>query len=1037
MPPDRLLCPPHPADAALLLQAVALPLLQLGADAQVLWASAAAATALGAQPGQPLGALWVDPIAASGLCAGAAAELDLQAAHGAQPWFRTHSQPLPGGGWLLTLQPADALRAAQAEVQRQAEWLELAGDFGRLGLWERNVRTLNGHWDREARRFWGLDAEQLTPDFEAAIQSIAAADREAVRSTFQSSLKQAGRYAMRYRVRARDGTLRRIHSQWLVKNGADGAPERVLGLMMDDSEPYALAQSTSELESQLALAADMGGISIWRHDLASGRTHYSLQGWRSLGLMPRPEGLSLDEVRAMIHPDDLARVQASASQALASSQPVDVDARYRHADGSWRPQLLRRTVLRDDAGTAIALLGVALDVTERLEARRHADDMTRRFETVTRAAGIGHWIIEPGQTHAVWSDQLRVIYGLAPAAPVPSLGEWLQRFIHPDDRDRLKQTARVWLQGGSQRIDMSFRAIRGDGEVRQLFTHSHLEAGAAGPLVFGVVIDLTEQRRSEWALKSAEQRVALATRGAGLGTWEQDPISGDVHWDAQMWRLRGHAPQPSPMTEEQRAACVHPDDRERAVQQIQQAVADGGAFDHEFRVVWPDGQVRWLASRSAELPDPQGGLRRRIGVNWDVTDSRTAAAVRHERELALRESASKSKFLARISHELRTPLNAVLGFSQLLLTDEVGTDASSSARRRRLDHIRAAGQHLLTLINDVLELSGLDGGELPIALQSVCLQTVVAQTLPLLGPQQQQVQLAFGDLAHHVMADATRLSQVLLNLLSNAVKYNRVAGSVSIEARREGASVVLRVTDTGRGLSAEQLQQVFEPFNRLGAQGEAIEGTGIGLAIVKSLMARMGGSVRVDSQVDVGSVFELRLAAAPVPVPVPVPVPAPAPAPAPVPAALGAAREGAADEAPAALAETAAGVRRTVLYIEDNPVNALILSELMARRRDLSLHLAVDGASGVSRARALRPDLILLDMQLPDFDGYEVLRRLRLEPLTAGIPCIALSANAMPEDIQRARRAGVADYWTKPLDFGAFLASLDLLFGQAPVTSSP
>ena len=130
-------------------------------------------------------------------------------------------------------------------------------------------------------------------------------------------------------------------------------------------------------------------------------------------------------------------------------------------------------------------------------------------------------------------------------------------------------------------------------------------------------------------------------------------------------------------------------------------------------------------------------------------------------------------------------------------------------------------------------------------------------------------------------------------------------------------------------------------------------------------------------------------------------------------------------------------MRRTVLYIEDNPVNALILSELMARRRDLSLHLAVDGASGVSRARALRPDLILLDMQLPDFDGYEVLRRLRLEPLTAGIPCIALSANAMPEDIQRARRAGVADYWTKPLDFGAFLASLDLLFGQAPVTSSP
>ena len=1008
------------SDAELLLLAVAVPLLQLDADGLVRWANEAAVQSLGLLPGEPFASVWADAAAAQGLCGTAPASAELESADAAAAAFKVHSRPLAGGGWMLTLQALSVQRAAQAVAQDQSELLDLARSFGRIGVWERNVRTLKGKWDRETWQLWGLDPQQPAPAFEDALQRIVESDRRALSAQFKQSLQRAGRYSARYRLQADDGTLRRIHSQWLVKNGSDGRPERVLGLLMNDSEAYALAQSTSELESQLALAVELGDIALWRHDLSTERLHCSLQGWRSLSMEPRPEGLSLDEVSALIHPDDLPRVLASATAALNSSHPVDVEARYRRADGSWRHQMLRRMVLRDAAGKPKAFLGVALDITERMEERRRAEAMTRRLETVTRVAGIGHWMVEAGAETAQWSLPLRTLFGIGADAPVPSMREWLQRFVHREDQGLVRQTLARWVQSGGAGVELSFRALRGDGTPLQILTHSQLEVGPDGPLLFGVVIDITERRRSEQALEHAQKRVALAAQGAGLGTWELDLVSGEAHWDAAMWRMRGLAPRATALSAEQRLACVHPEDRERVDKQMQKPQASGRTAEREFRVLWPDGQVRWIASRSTEFLDASTGHRRRIGVNWDVTDRRSAETARQEREVALRENAAKSKFLARISHELRTPLNAVLGFAQLLQADEAGSDAAATLRRRRLGHLHAAGQHLLLLINDLLDLSGLAGGESRITLQPVALRTVIEQTLAMLEPQQQKAQVHFdlGALDVHVMADATRLRQVLLNLLSNALKYNRAGGRVQIDALRHEGTVLVRITDTGRGMSAQQLGQLFEPFNRLGVDSEAIEGAGIGLAIAKALVQAMGGTIEVESRVGKGSVFGLRLAAAPAPAALADTVPATAP-PAPSLPAGPAAR-------PSAQART-----HRVLYLEDNPVNALIVGELMARRSDFELHLAADGASGIAQAQALLPDLILLDMQLPDVDGYEVLRQLRALPLTAPIPCIAVSANAMPEDIERARSAGVDDYWTKPLDFKLFMASLDKLFGKA------
>jgi signal transduction histidine kinase/ActR/RegA family two-component response regulator len=553
------------------------------------------------------------------------------------------------------------------------------------------------------------------------------------------------------------------------------------------------------------------------------------------------------------------------------------------------------------------------------------------------------------------------------------------------------------------------RIVRTDGATRHVLSYSRLEGTPGRYDIYGVLMDVTERRAAETALHQASERAALATRGAGMGTWEQDLLSGEAYWDEQMWRLRGLQPRAHPLNVEERMALVHPDDRKATLRELTQATQEGRPSNLEFRVRWPDGQWRLIASRSVAVRDAQGRPTRRIGVNWDITDMRDAQLAREEKLLAQRESQAKSQFLSRMSHELRTPLNAVLGFAQLLLAD--GERVSAETRRRRLEQIHGAGQHLLSLINDVLDLSNLESGGMRITAQPVPLQALVAETLPLVErlARQRKVKLRSGALAGVALADATRLRQVLLNLLTNAVKYNREGGLVLVESETTDAAVLLRVSDTGRGMSEAQLRQAFEPFNRLGLEREGIEGTGIGLAIVQALVERMDGTLQARSVPDQGSVFEVRL-----------PDGSAHGATAPVAATPG---------VPGLAAARQAGQPGRLLYIEDNPVNVLIVQELLAQRPDLQLHTAGDGLSGIRAALSQPPDLILVDMQLPDIDGHEVLRRLRSEAATREIPCISLSANAMPEDIARALQAGFDDYWTKPLDLRAFMRSLESIFG--------
>ena len=991
--------PAAPADPWAWLDALPAAVLQVDGDDRVIAANAAARTMLGAlaEPG-------TDLRSSIGLPAGEPPDDPVR---------------LPGGGWvtlrrslagaavrLVQVDDAAALAEASRSSARDRAVLELAQQVGRIGIWERDLRTLGGRWDRQIHRFWGVAEDRVVPDFDAASAQVVDDDRAGMRDAFRRSMERPGLYAHRYRVRRPDGTVVHLHSHWTVQFDADGRPERARGIIVDDTEVVAVARERAEVQSQLSLAADLAGLMLMRRDMRTRRYHFNGVGWSLIGIAPSAEGVSAEVASDLLHPDDRPAAQRAMAEALRTGEPADAEVRVRDRAGHWRRLLIRGVAQRDESGQPEAILAVALDIGERTAAQRRAQELVARFDLAARTAGIGYWSREGDNERPYWSEQARALHGLPDDAPVPTLKEWLERFVHPDDQAMVRQQFRDWFAGRATQVQSELRIVRTDGQVRHLMTNSLLEGDGAEPLLFGILIDVTERRLADRALRRADERAALAARGAGLGTWELDRQTGAVHWDDQMWRLRGRPPRARAPTPDEMLSFVHPADVDATRRLIGRASTDDEIVEHQFRVVWPDGSVHWLASRSATVRDPDGVAERRIGVNWDVTAARRADAERRDREAAEQANAAKSRFLTRMSHELRTPLNAVLGFTQLLLAR-----TGEATARDWLQHVESAGRHLLTLINDVLDLASLDSGEMRVEPSAVDLAALVGGVLPLVEPLRAERDVAIScDVPPlRLWSDPVRLRQVLLNLLSNALKYNRPQGRVSIAARSEGGLAVLSVEDTGRGMSEAQLGSLFEPFNRLGIEREGIEGTGIGLTIVKALVDRLGGTIDVQSRPGEGSRFELRL-----------------------PLAAGA--DPAPETSPPARVAglPALSARRGLLYIEDNTVNALIVQELMQRRPDIPLLLAGDARSGLAMAREAQPALVLLDMQLPDLDGLQVLMALRADPRTAGIPVIALTAGALDEDRARARAAGVTEYWTKPLDAVAFARAIDAMYGPPP-----
>jgi signal transduction histidine kinase/ActR/RegA family two-component response regulator len=443
---------------------------------------------------------------------------------------------------------------------------------------------------------------------------------------------------------------------------------------------------------------------------------------------------------------------------------------------------------------------------------------------------------------------------------------------------------------------------------------------------------------------------------------------------------------------------------------IRRPASEGGGFEVRYwsplntPVLSADGDLAYVIHRVEDVTEFVR-LQERGTEQRQRNDRMEAEVLRRSRELqeANRQlraaNAAKSEFLSRMSHELRTPLNAVLGFGQLLEMDEL-----TAEQRDGVLQILRAGKHLLELINEVLDLARIESGRLSLSPEPTAVRDLIDEAVALIGPlaDAAQIDLHLEVEDATVLADRQRLKQILLNLLSNAVKYNRAGGSVWISSHPgAGERACITVVDTGPGIAAASLERLFEPFERLGAEETGVEGSGLGLSLTKRLVEAMGGTIEVDSEPDRGSTFRIGF-----------------------PLVEGQVERYQRLQAPAG-GEVDHGVRGTVLYIEDNPSNLRLVRRVLQRRPGVTLASAMLGREGLELASTLAPDLILLDLDLPDVDGEEVLGRLRVDRQTSEIPVVVVTADVAAGRRTRLLAQGARGYLTKPLDVRAFLATLD------------
>lgn len=619
---------------------------------------------------------------------------------------------------------------------------------------------------------------------------------------------------------------------------------------------------------------------------------------------------------------------------------------------------------------------------------------TERYRTLLQNASDAIFVLDPEGRILELNRRAEDLLGVADdAAAGTSIHQWIPGAMRAEFTALFASLPR----DGQANLGVQNLSRAGRPEVLAELTAS-LSRLDDEDLVLLIARDVTERQRTAERLREANQRLTTLIQASPLAIVVLDRNLEVEIWNeaaerAFGWRSEEVLHRPNPLVAESRA---------EESRELDERLLRGESLDGlELPMVRKGGDVVEVSTYAAPLRSEAGETTGIMVVMADITERREAERAVLLREQAEQANRAKSEFLSRMSHELRTPLNAILGFAQLMEMDELDEE-----QRESIGQILRGGRHLLDLINEVLDLSRIEAGRLTLSLEPVSVQTAVAQAMSLVSPLASEMGLSYTadaiDADLFVTADIQRLKQVLLNLLSNAVKYNQPKGSVhvTVDAAREGR-VRIGVRDTGAGIAEAQIPRLFSPFERLDMEARNIPGTGLGLVLARALTEAMRGEIGVESAVGGGSTFWIELPRSASPL-----AGSAAPAARPAPA-------------------VAAGSPKTVLYVEDNPSNLRLVERVLASRPQIRLLTAMQGRVGIRLAEETRPDLVLLDVNLPDIPGDEVYRLLRSDPELADVPVVVVSADAMPTHVRRFLEQGVREYLTKPIDVKRLLRVID------------
>ena len=615
-------------------------------------------------------------------------------------------------------------------------------------------------------------------------------------------------------------------------------------------------------------------------------------------------------------------------------------------------------------------------------------------------------------------DPVLVAASVLIAVVASTVALWLFLRLRHDNTDRgraFRAAAAVVM--GFAIAGMHYTAMAA-AHFTPMAAHEHVTVGLllgtkglAVPVVMGafVILSLTlvgsitdhwvrAQLAAAAALRESEERYRTVVSEIDEVIFRTDADGNWTFLNSAWRKITGFTPEES--LGRAKTDFVHPEDRESSLEQCRSLAAGHEFYSQELRYVTRNEGPRWVEVHGRATRNELGKLIGTAGVIRDITERRRVEeALRAASEASAAASRAKSEFLSRMSHELRTPLNAILGFGQLMELEASTPDQHESATQ-----ILKGGRHLLALINEVLDITGIESGHLTMSIEPVQVQDVLTEVMELMGPlaTARRVSMAIAPASANlfVHADRQRFKQVLLNLVANAVKYNREGGSVRVACIPSASGIRVSVTDTGDGIPESRISRLFTPFDRLGVE-QQVEGTGLGLALSKRLIEAMQGSIGVDSAAGQGSTFWVELPAA---------------------------------ENPQSRLHDAVAARTSgqfdrsggkILYVEDNLSNLALMQRLLARHDHIELIPAMSGGLALDLARQHQPDLILLDLHLPDIPGEDVLAVLRQDIQCRDIPVVVLSADATPGQIERLTTAGARAYLTKPLDLKPFMTLLD------------
>jgi PAS domain S-box-containing protein len=707
-------------------------------------------------------------------------------------------------------------------------------------------------------------------------------------------------------------------------------------------------------------------------------------------------------------------------QALAFKASRGIEDHYEltyiRKDGVRFPAVVSVTALRDEGDEIIGYLLIGTDNS----ARRRAEDKLRfseesfrlMVESVTENALV---LLDPEGLVVTWNTGVERIHGYR-AEDV--IGLHYSVFYPPEDVSSGKAALDLAFATKTGRFEEEGWRVRKDGsKFWASVTFTAIRGPAGNPRGFAKMTrDLTARREAEGAQKELDQRFRdqqFYTRSLVESNIDAlmttDALGAITDVNQQMEALTG-------CTRKELIGTwfrLYFTDPERATAGIQQVLRENKVTDYELTVRAKDGTKTVVSFNATTFYDRDHVLQGVFGAARNVTERKRLDQVLLEKNIELaragaaaeKANQAKSEFLSSMSHELRSPLNAVLGFAQLINSD---TPPPNAAQKASIDQILHAGWFLLELINEILDLAQIESGKMALSVEPTSLAEVIAECRAMIEPQAQKrgIRMTFPEfeLPRFVDADRTRLKQVLVNLLSNAIKYNRPNGTVEVECLESSPEYTrVNVRDSGEGLPPGMMQQLFQPFNRLGREKGGEEGTGIGLVTSKRLVELMGGEIGVQSTTGEGSCFwfDLRRTGAPQ------------------------FHAGPLKTMPPKFAQASGSSLRTLLYVEDNPANMMLVKQLIARRPDMRLITAIEGHEGIQLARAEQPDLILMDINLPGISGVDALMILRGDSSTRHIPVVALSANAMPRDIEKGLQAGFFRYLTKPIRVDEFMDTLD------------